>query len=89
MQCHTAERDVRDGLIPLAGLFGREAASLAGAEYSDALKASGIVWTGETLDRYLANPGDMVPGTTMPVQVTDADERKAIVDFLRRLDTSS
>jgi len=42
-----------------------------------------IVWTRETLLKYLADPDDMVPGTAMqqPLQLTP-DERRDVVDFL-------
>lgn len=85
MQCHTVETQAHDGLIPLAGLIGRAAASSVGVEYSNALKASGLTWSEETLDKFLAEPGEFVPGTTMPVQIADVDERQAIIEYLKRL----
>ena len=46
-------------------LFGRTAGSLEGYKYSKAMKASGIVWTEETLAEYLRAPKKYIKGTKM------------------------
>jgi len=54
-----------------------------GFDYSPALKQSGIVWNARTLDRFLADPLRMVPGTTMTYAgVTDAGERADLIAYL-------
>lgn len=66
------------------GLFGRLAGSVTGFDYSPAMKKSGIVWTEKTLDRFLANPLRMVPGTTMTYAgIKDAGERADLIAYLR------
>ncbi len=65
----------------LDGLYGRKAASVAGFSYSEALKASGLTWTGPALDRFLTNPGAAVPGTAMPIQVPDAKQRADLISY--------
>ncbi len=51
----------------LEGLFGRPAAGVADfQQYTAELKASGIVWTDETLDAYLRDPNKLVPGLRWP-----------------------
>ena len=45
------------------GLFGRLAGSVPGFEYSPAMKNSKITWNEKTLERFLAKPLDVVPGT--------------------------
>src|SRR5437763_2044503 len=40
----------------LHGLFGRQAATLPGYDYSADLRKSGIVWSAQTLSEYLADP---------------------------------
>jgi cytochrome c len=73
----------RNGVGPhLQGVIGRTAGSLEGFNFSAALKSSGIVWSAETLDTYLANPTAMVRGTRMTQRFNNAEERKAIVAFL-------
>jgi cytochrome c len=67
---------------PLNGVVGRKAGSVAGYAYSPALKKSGLTWTTANLDKYLAAPTTVVPGTKMTVGVPDAQQRAAIVAYL-------
>jgi len=68
------------------GLLGRLAGSVPGYEYSSAMKHSKITWTEATLDRFLAKPLAMVPGSTMTYDgVPDAKERADLIAYLRRV----
>ncbi|WP_027513046.1 c-type cytochrome [Rhizobium sullae] len=69
----------------LSGLLGRSAGTIEGARYSKALGGSGIVWDEERLQAFLANPRQVVPGTTMTVTIRDEAQRSAIIAYLRRL----
>ncbi|MDQ2988568.1 MAG: cytochrome c family protein, partial [Pseudomonadota bacterium] len=65
-------------------LFGRRAGSVASFEYSKAMKNSKIVWNAKTLDRFLANPTKVVPGTSMTYAgVPDKAERAALIAYLK------
>ncbi len=66
LDCH-AIGDTTDKKIgpTLKGLIGRTSGSLEGYEYSDAMKAAGIVWSEETLKTYLVAPRQAVPGSRM------------------------
>lgn len=67
------------------GLLGRRAGSVAGFDYSAAMKKSGIVWTAKTLDRFLADPPNTVPGTTMTYAgVPDPKERADLIAYLKQ-----
>lgn len=66
----------------LKGVVGRRAGSLAGFAYTPALKGSGLTWTPANLDRFLTNPGAMVPGTAMVVRINDAAQRAALIRYL-------
>ena len=84
--CHSLERN-RTGPRH-CGLIGRKAGSVSGFGYSRALKSSGIVWTRESLDRFLENPRKDVPGTIMAYAgVKDARERADLIAFLEKADT--
>jgi len=80
--CHSLTPGQNSPMGPnLAGITGQKAASGA-YRYSPALKASGIVWTREKLDAYLAGPAKLVPGTRMFPSMGDAAKRAAIIDYL-------
>jgi len=73
------------------GLIGRQAGSLADYKhYTPELKASKIVWSEQTLDEYMKDPGKMVPGTSMVSagRVDSAKERREIITHIRREDRS-
>ncbi len=53
--------------------------------YSKALMSQEGNWTREALDEYLAAPSTYAPGTTKTIQVSDADERARLIDFLATL----
>jgi cytochrome c len=63
----------------LAGVVGRKAGSLAGYNYSPALKASGLAWNTANLDRWLTDPGALVPGTKMAFAGIDSPALRADV----------
>ena len=72
------------------GLFGRRAGSVKGFEYSAAMKQSKIVWNEKTLDHFLANPLQAVPGTAMGYAgVTDAKERADLIAYLKQANESA
>ena len=51
--CHTLEKDGAQTAGPnLHGVFGRKAGTAAGYEFSEAMKASGIVWDETTMADY-------------------------------------
>ena len=80
--CHTVAPGGRAVLAPnLAGVLNRKAAATT-FNYSPALKASNITWNRANLDRFLAAPGRMVPGTRMVISITDPAQRAAVVNFI-------
>lgn len=83
--CHSVEAG-QNGIGPsLAGVFGRKAASVSGFSYTDGMRSSNLTWNQANLDRYLANPSGVVPGTTMAVGPLDASQRSAIINYLKTL----
>lgn len=67
------------------GVFGRKAGAVADYSYSAALKKSGLTWDAATLDKWLAGPPKLVPGTKMGVSVADAKDRADIIAYLATL----
>src|SRR5262245_11340083 len=67
----------------LAGIMGRKAGTESGYSYSAAMKQSGLVWDGKTLDAYLADPQKLVPGNKMPFPGLKTDHDRAdIIAYL-------
>jgi len=84
--CHSTEAGQNKVGPSLFGVVGRKAGTSADYTYSDAMKNSGITWTSDQLDKYLANPKGVVPNTKMIfLGLKNPDDRKAIVDYLASL----
>ena len=66
----------------LRGVVGRKAAASAFKAYSPALKASKLTWTPASLDKYLAAPAVLVPGTRMMTAVSNPAQRAALIAWL-------
>ena len=69
----------------LAGVVGRKAGAAPGFAYTAALKGSGLTWTPANLDRWLAGPQKVVPGTAMTAVVPDPAERRELIAYLATL----
>ena len=66
--CHAIGPGARAGFGPqLNGVIGRVAGSTVDyqSRYSAAMKKSGIVWSEQSLTKFLNSPNDLVPGTNM------------------------
>jgi cytochrome c len=82
--CHmTKEGDNRLG-PNLFKVIGRKAGSLPDYNYSSAMKEADIVWDEEKLDRFIANPDEVVAGNNMKPYggLASKDERAKIIAFL-------
>jgi cytochrome c len=82
--CHIV-REGDNRLGPnLHKIVGRKAGSLPDYAFSSAMKEAGFVWDEEKLDRFIANPDEVVPGNSMKPYggLTSGDDRKKIIAFL-------
>ena len=87
--CHTTkEGDNRLG-PHLYKIVGRKAGSLPNYGYSNAMKSADFVWDEEKLNRFIANPDEIVPGNNMKPYggLASAGDRAKILAFLRSLTT--
>jgi cytochrome c len=83
--CHrTTAENTADG-PGLAGIVGQKAGQREGFAYTDAMKKSGLTWTEETLDKYLAGPDKLVPGSKMTLTVPKPADRANLIAYLKTL----
>lgn len=86
--CHSPEYN-RTGPLH-CGLLGRASAGLESYDYSQAMRDADLVWNAETLDRFLAAPLKVVPGTSMGfVGIPSDEERRNLIAWLATLNASS
>jgi cytochrome c len=83
--CHSVSQGGEDMTGPnLWGVFGRKAGSKAGFTYSDDLKAAGWTWDADHIDKWIANPRAVLPGTKMTfVGMQDPTDRRDLIAFLK------
>ena len=82
--CHMV-REGDNRLGPnLHKIIGRKAGTLPDYGFSSAMKEAGFVWDEEKLDRFMANPDEVIPGNSMKPYggLSSSDERKKIIGFL-------
>jgi cytochrome c len=83
--CHKLEAGANNVGPSLHGIFTRKAGELADFRYSPAMKRSGITWSPQTLDTFLADPQAVVPANRMPYAgITDAGDRADLIAYLQK-----
>jgi len=82
--CHDLTGTAKLG-PPLQGVVGRKAGSVPGAHYSPAMAQAKLTWTAPLLDRFLASPTAVVPGSRMAIRITDAQKRADLIAYLTTL----
>jgi cytochrome c len=84
--CHSVAKGGAQGIGPnLHGIIGKKAASVAGFNYSSAMKDWGQNWTETSLDKYIENPRAFIAGTRMSYGgQRDAAKRKEMIDWLKK-----
>jgi cytochrome c2 len=83
--CHSLEAGKNKVGPTLHGVMGRASASEAEFNYSDAMKNAHLTWDPDTLDKYLANPKELVPGTKMMFPgLRKEKERADLISYLEQ-----
>jgi cytochrome c len=84
-QCHDTSSAKTNKIGPaLFGVVDRARASVAGFDYSSAMKAKGGTWTYDELFKFTKSPGAYIPGTKMSFAgLSRAEDRINLIAFLR------
>ncbi|HKO69986.1 MAG TPA: cytochrome c family protein [Bradyrhizobium sp.] len=84
--CHSLQPDQNMTGPSLAGLWDRKAGTLESfSRYSSALKSANVVWNEKTLDDWITDPQQVVPGNQMTFPgVKDAKQRADLLAFLKQ-----
>jgi cytochrome c len=90
--CHEVGPAAKNKVGPLLnGIIARRAGTIAGFNYSEANKAAGaqgLVWTEQTLQKYLENPLAFMPGTKMAFAgLRDEQDRQDLIAYLKTFST--
>ena len=82
--CHTIQEGYNRLGPNLHNVIGRKAGSLPNYGYSSAMKGADFVWDKEKLDRFIAKPDEVVPGSNMKPfgGLTSAEDRAKVIAFL-------
>lgn len=84
--CHRAEAGKNLIGPSLYGIVGRPSGSVAGFKYSAANQGAKLTWDVATLDTYLINPREKVPGTTMTYAgLKNETQRADLIAYLETL----
>jgi cytochrome c2 len=83
--CHSTQAGVNGVGPSLHDVFGRKAGGLDDYRYSPAMRRSGITWTPQTLNTFVADPQKAVPNNRMPFAgMPDAVDRADLIAYLEK-----
>ena len=82
--CHSIEAGTNKLGPSLHGVIGRTSGAIDGFRYSDAMKNAHLTWDEATLDKYLASPKTVVPGTKMVFPgLPKEEDRLNVIAYLK------
>jgi cytochrome c len=83
--CHKLAAGTNEVGPSLHGIFSRKAGELGDFRYSPAMKRSGVSWTPESLDKYLADPQAFIPANRMPYAgMSNPADRADLIAYLQK-----
>ena len=81
--CHSPDHPIEGPA--LRSVYGRQAGTSPGFQYSDALKNAKFVWNDVLLDKWLTDTESLVPDNYMSFRVPNPDERREVIAYLKSL----
>ncbi len=88
--CHSLDASKRMVGPHLQGVIGRTAGTVEAYTYSVAMKRSGLVWSPDVLDKFLASPSQFLHGTKMIFTgLRRPEDRTNVIAYLRQSASAS
>lgn len=83
--CHNVTQGSGNMTGPnLYGVFGRKAGTAPGFAYSDGMKALGVTWNADDINKWISNPRAMIPQTKMTyIGLENPKDRIDVVAYLK------
>ena len=82
--CHVVKKGVNRVGPSLYGVIGRPAGTADRFKYSKAMAESGLTWTEEQINTYLADPRGVVKGTRMAFAgLKDEQDRLDVIAYIK------
>lgn len=91
-ECHSFIKDDNRLGPSLYGVVGRKAGIEPGYAFTQSLKDSGVTWNEATLDKWIADPGAVIPGNGMSPPYSGIEDpaiRRRIIAFLKSISPKS
>jgi cytochrome c len=87
--CHEIAKEQNKVGPYLVGVIGRQAGSVEGFKYSDAMKNSGKTWDEATIAAYVKDPKGYIPGNKMAFAgLKKEDEVENLVAYIKQASAS-
>ncbi len=85
MVCHSIKAGEHMTGPSLANIWQHKAGTVSGFHrYSNAMQSAKLVWSDDTLDRWLRDPNALIPGTSMTFQgLSDGKDRRDVIAYLK------
>ncbi len=84
--CHNLNVELHGPGPHLVGVIGRRAGEVQGYRFSAAFDSLDVVWTRDSITRFLTDPEQFAPGTSMSSSGIGEAEARAIADYIISLD---
>jgi cytochrome c len=83
--CHPTQTGVNKIAPSLAGIVGSKGGTVAGFDFSPAMKDANITWDDNNFDKFLADPPGFIRGTRMFINLPSETDRQNVIAYLSKL----
>ena len=85
--CHSAQPQDNGGAQGpnLDGVYDRHSAADPKFGYTKAMQAANLTWDAATLNRFLASPSTVVPGSAMVIAIPNDADRADVIEYFQEV----